>query len=188
VSITKKLLPKASRVMGIDGSTNSFAFCILEDGEPIKFGEVTFQGADIYHRLLDAKRKIRALTQEFDIDYIALEKAVMVKSADVAIKLGYIFGAMLGELLETGAVVAEVYPIQWQAFIGNGNFTAAEKIALRKEFPNKSATWYAAKTRDIRKHRTMDFFNKKFKLKIESDNVSDAFGVAWYATHKMVQQ
>lgn len=173
--------------MGIDGSTNSFAFCILDGEELVKFGEVTFTGADIYHRLLDAKRKIRAIASEFEVDYIALEKAVMVKSADVAIKLGYIFGAMLGELLETGAKVAEVYPIQWQAYIGNSNFTAAEKIQLRKDFPNKSATWYAAKTRDIRKHRTMDYFNKMFSLDIKSDNVSDAFGVAWYAAHKMVQ-
>ena len=31
---------KANRVLGIDASTNSIAFCLMEDDNPLKWGKV----------------------------------------------------------------------------------------------------------------------------------------------------
>jgi len=39
---------KASRVLGIDASTNSIAFCLMEDDKPLKWGKINF----IWHRHL----------------------------------------------------------------------------------------------------------------------------------------
>lgn len=188
MAISRLFKPKASTVMGIDASTNSLAFCIMREGEPIKWGEIFFQGADVDERMLSAKRRTRALAEEFKVDYVAIEKVVKVKSAEVAIKMSYVVGQIIGELLDAGAKqVHQVYPITWQSYIGNNNFTRAETAALKADNPGRSASWLAAKRRSIRKQRTMDFFNTKFGLELESDNVGDAFGLSWYASRELTR-
>ena len=98
------------------------------------------------------------------------------------------FGAIMGELLDNGAVVKEVAPITWQSYIGNKNLTKQEKLDMKKSFPDKSASWYNNKSREMRKQRTLDFFNTKFGIALESDNVSDAFGLAWYASQNLTER
>ena len=38
---------KANRVLGIDASTNSVAFCLMENDKPLKWGKIEFR-AQIY--------------------------------------------------------------------------------------------------------------------------------------------
>lgn len=186
MSISKALKPKAARVMGIDASTNSLAFCIMEDSIPVKWGEINFVGSDIYEKINDARAKTEALLEEFDVHFIAIEKAIMVNSAQVGIKLAYVFGTIISVIMGSGAKVVEVYPIQWQSYIGNKKMSPAEKQSIRNTFPNKSASWYKAKEREIRKNKTIDFVSKKFGISLESDNVADSFGVCYFASEEVV--
>lgn len=177
----------AKRVMGIDASTNSMAFCIMESGKPVKWGEVQFRGANVYERILDASLKMRELREEFDVHYIAIESAIVVNSVAVGIKMAYVFGAIMAELLREGADVMEVKPLVWQSYIGNKSYDRAQKLAVRTQHPGHKASWYSAEIRKRRKQFTMDYFNKKFKVGIESDNVSDAFGIAYYVSGQMIK-
>lgn len=187
MSISQALKPKAPRVMGIDASTNSIAFAVLEGEKFLYCGEINLVGADVYERIVDARRKTEVLLRHFNVGFIAIEKAVMVRSATVGLKLAMVFGTIISVLADNGATVVEVFPIQWQSFIGNKNLTIKEKAQIKKDFPGKSPTWYKAKSREIRKQRTMDYFNDKYGLGITSDNVSDAMGVAWYAAKELTQ-
>ena len=99
--------------------------------------------------------------------------------------MAYVFGAILGELLDDGVDVMEIHPITWQSYIGNKNFTNAEKAQVRKDFPNKSDNWYKGKIREIRKQRTMDFV-KSIGVSTTNDNVGDAAGLAWYAVNELL--
>lgn len=181
MSLAKLIKQKGTRVMGIDASTNSVAYAIIDNGKLVEYGEIEFSGSDIYERILDAKKKTRALRDRFNVDYISLEAAVMVRSANTGLKMAYVFGSIMSELLENGSKVIEVHPLKWQGFIGNPNLTNGEKITIRKEFPAKTDNWYRAKGREIRKERTLAWVKKQFKVLIESDNVGDAIGIAWYA-------
>jgi Holliday junction resolvasome RuvABC endonuclease subunit len=180
-----KLKKQHHKVLGIDASTNTIAFCLMEGETPIQWGEISFSGSDIYDRILDAKRKVRAFVSELDYDFIALEAAVMVRSAQTGLKMAYIFGAILGELVKDGVDVKEVHPITWQSFIGNKNFTTAEKKAVREEFPGKSDNWYKGKIREKRKQRTITFV-KSMGINTTNDNVADAAGIAWYAVKELI--
>lgn len=180
-----ELKRKHHKVLAIDASTNTIAFCLMNGNKPIKWGEITFTGADVYDRILDAKKKLRAFKDLLDYDYVVLEAAVMVRSANTGLKMAYVFGAILGELLKDGIDVIEVHPITWQSYIGNKNFTKAEKEAVRKEFPGKSDNWYKAKIREKRKQKTMDFA-KSIGVATVNDNVGDAVGIAWYAVNELV--
>lgn len=180
----------ASRVIGIDASTNSLAFAIFEDGKPVKCGEVFFKGATVFERLKDAKAKTRALVESGVLkgDYIAIESAVMVRNIQTAIDLAYVYGAIIGELMAFNPQVHKVAPISWQSGIGNPNLKKAEKEKIQKDFPGKSKTWYQNKGREIRKGRTMDIARQYFLIPSDSDNVGDAVGLALYTSDSLTKR
>jgi Holliday junction resolvasome RuvABC endonuclease subunit len=176
---------KARKVLGIDASTNSFAFCLMNDDKPVKWGEIQFEGDDVYERILDAKRKIKAFKGDLDTDFVVIEAAISVKSVHTGIKMAYVFGAIMGELLSDNVKVVEVHPITWQSYLGNKNFTKAEKAAIKNEFPGKSDSWIKGKIRERRKDKTIAFV-RTLGVETTSDNVADAAGIAWYAVNEIV--
>ena len=185
MSLAKLVKHKAHKVLGIDASTNSIAFCLMDEKTPVKWGEIHFEGADVYERILDAKRKVKAFKHELDTDFVVIEAAISVKSVHTGMKMAYVFGAIMGELLSDNIKVVEVHPITWQSYLGNKNFTKLEKAAIKNEFPGKSDNWYKGKIRERRKEKTIDFV-RGLGIDTESDNVADAAGIAWYAVNEVV--
>jgi Holliday junction resolvasome RuvABC endonuclease subunit len=171
-----------SKILGIDASTNSIAFCLMHNSHPIKWGEITFHGSNVYERLIDAKQKVKALRERLDYDTICIEAAVSVKSVATGLKMAYMFGAIMGELLYEDTEIVEVHPLKWQGFINNPNFTKSEKESVKKEFPGKTDSWYKNKIRELRKQRTINFA-KTLNISTDNDNVADAIGIAWWGSN-----
>lgn len=174
----------ASRVIGIDCSTQSLAYAVFEDGKPVLCGEVMFNGSDVYERLNDARRKTQMLVDQGVLvgDYVGMEAAIGGKSVQVTIKLSYVYGAVLSVLMQNKMEVNTVAPITWQTYIGNPNLKKDEKEQLRLDYPDQKPSWYQNKGRQIRKQRTLDFAKKFFSIPTNSDNVGDAVGVAYYVS------
>jgi Holliday junction resolvasome RuvABC endonuclease subunit len=185
MGLMSALSSEAYSVMGIDASTHSLAFAVFHDKELVKFGKINFSGNGSYERLADSQSKILALADDFDVDYIAIEKAIMVKSTDTAIKLGMAVGVIIASVLNKHTEVVEVAPISWQSFIGNNNYNKTKKGEMRREFPDRSDSWIRSEIRERRKQYTIDYFNKKFKVNIDDNDVSDAVGIAWYAVNHL---
>lgn len=178
------LKESSSSVMGIDCSTQRLAFGIITDGELVKWGLIEFDGKNVFDRIKDARKKIDALIMQFPVDYVAIESAIMVKSIQVAIKMAYVFGAVMSSLLIKDIKVVEVAPISWQSFIGNKTLTKQEKQKIKLDNPNKSASWYTNKNRLVRKDRTRQWVKNTFDLDIESDDITDSIGIAYFAWNK----
>jgi Holliday junction resolvasome RuvABC endonuclease subunit len=179
---------KAHRVLGIDASTNSVAFCLMDNNKPLKWGKIEFTGSDIYEKIYDAKVKMHAMLDELKADYIAIEGAVLVRSPDAVIKLSYVYGVVIAELMSTGAKVITISPTSWQAHIGNKNPTKMEKDKLKFENPGYADSWYKNKMRQIRKQRTVDYFNNKYNLQLDDFDVADAFGIAHYSNTVLTER
>lgn len=179
---------KANRVLGIDASTNSVAFCLMENDKPIKWGKIEFVGADIYEKIYDAKVKMHVMLDELKSDYIAVEGAILVRSPDAVIKLSYVYGVVIAELMSTGAKVITISPSAWQSYIGNKNPTKDEKEAIRVKNPGYADSWYKNKLRNMRKQRTVDYFNNKYSLQLEDFDVADAFGIAHYSNRVLTER
>lgn len=179
---------KAQRVAGLDCSTRSLAYAVW-DGGPITCGEVMFEGATVFERLKDAKKKTAELVRSgvLKADYIAIESAVMVKSVQVAIDLAYVYGAVIGELMEHNPEVHKVAPISWQSGIGNPNLKKDEKEQIKKDNPGKTATWYSNQGRKIRKARTLQIVGKYFTTG-DNDNIGDACGLAMYTAETLTHR
>lgn len=178
----------ASRVIGIDCSTNSLAFAIFEDNEPVLCGEYTFNGDNTLARLNDAKHKTRALVEAgvLKADYIAIEASVMVRNIETALELAYVYGAVMGELSEGTKNLEKVYPISWQSGIGVPNLKSHEKEQIKKDHPGKKPSWYQNKGREIRKARILEIAKEYFDIDDDSDNVGDAVGIALHVSNVRV--
>lgn len=188
MQLSKLLKQKADRVLGIDASTASVAFCLFEDGKPILMGKLPILGSDIYDKIKDANNKAKAIAKLCNPDYVAVESAIMVKSPDAGIKIAMVVGAILSVILKPETKVVTVAPISWQSYIGNNNFTKAQKLEVQSQFPGKSVTWYKSKIREMRKQKTMDFFNDKFGTSISDNDVGDAVGIAYYAYKTLTER
>jgi len=179
---------KANRVLGIDASTNSIAFCLMEDNLPLKWGKVDLVGSDIYEKIYDAKVKMNVMLNELKSDYIAVEGAILVRSPDAVIKLSYVYGVVIAELMSTGSRVITISPSSWQAYIGNKNPTKEEKSEIRLKNPGYADSWYKTQLRNMRKQRTVDYFNKKYKISLDDFDVADSFGIAHYANKVLTER
>ena len=179
---------KAHRVLGIDASTNSIAFCLMENDQPLKWGKIDLVGRDIYDKIYDAKKKMALMLDELKSDYIVVEGAVLVRSPDAVIKLSYVYGVVIAELMSTGAKVITISPTSWQAYIGNKNPTKDEKAAIRVKHPGYADSWYKNQIRNMRKQRTVDYFNKKYNLSLDDYDVADSFGIAHYANKVLTER
>jgi Holliday junction resolvasome RuvABC endonuclease subunit len=179
---------KAYRVLGIDASTNSIAFCLMENNIPLKWGKIDLEGQDIYEKIYDAKNKMSVMLEELKSDYIVVEGAILVRSPDAVIKLSYVYGVVIAELMSTGAKVITISPSSWQAYIGNKNPTKDEKAEIRKLNPGYADSWYKNKIRIMRKQRTVDYFNNKYGLSLDDFDVADAFGIAHYSNEELTKR
>ena len=179
---------QANRVLGIDASTNSIAFCLMENDVPLKWGKINLAGNDIYEKIYDAKIKMSVMLNELKSDYIVVEGAILVRSPDAVIKLSYVYGVVIAELMSTGAKVITISPTAWQAYIGNKNPTKDEKSAVRVKNPGYADSWYKTQLRNMRKQRTVDYFNSKYRLSLEDFDVADSFGIAHYANKVLTER
>ena len=188
MTLASLIKTKANRVLGIDASTTSIAFCLMENNTPIKWGKINLVGNDIYEKIHDAKNKMHTMLEELKSDYIAVEGAILVRSPDAVIKLSYVYGVVIAELMSTGASVITISPSSWQAYIGNKNPTKEEKAAIRLKSPGYADSWYKNQLRNMRKQRTADYFNKKYGLDVVDFDVADSFGIAHYANKVLTER
>lgn len=174
-------------VMGIDCSTNSLAYGVIEDDKLISHGEFFFEGSDINRRLVDVKKKMEAHKDIFDVDFIVFEKAVMVRNIQVLIKMSEFFGAVKSHILE-GSDVYQVAPMDWQRAIGNPTIRGKDKTAWAKAHPEfKTKSQLENGIRQYRKKVTMDWVKDSYGLVVDSDNISDAIGIAYFGYGKLVK-
>ena len=160
----------------------------MENNVPIKWGKVELSGNDIYEKIHNAKIKMHAMLDELKSDYIVVEGAILVRSPDAVIKLSYVYGVVIAELMSTGAKVITISPSAWQAYIGNKNPTKDEKSAIRLANPGYADSWYKNQLRNMRKQRTVDYFNNKYNLKVNDFDVADSFGIAYYGNQVLTER
>ncbi|AWN04453.1 RuvC-like resolvase [Rhodococcus phage Grayson] len=177
------------RILSVDCSTNSFAYGVIVDGKVESYGEIFFVGSELNYRLKDARLKMEALIGDFqamDIDYIAFEDVVMVKSVRTASSMAKMFGVAISILMDIGPKIILVPPLKWQESIGvtspRGN-ARKELIAERTELKTKSQI--DKYIRELRKQKIMDYVEEKSGVVTTSDNISDSIAIGYWCYELM---
>lgn len=178
---------RASRVMGVDSSTQSIAWAVYFNRSPEKFGESMLEG-DFTARLGQIRTKFDRILREQKPDFVAIEKPVMINNKDVFGKLSKVVGVLQACCAAKGIACEEVTPKVWQYDIGNNSWTRAQKLAFKKQNPGKSTAWFNAEIRKRRKQYTIDYMRDNYGVNPRNDNQADAMGVARYAYYKMTKR
>lgn len=183
-SLSNKVMHfKNHKVLGIDASTNSLAFCLMDHGAPSSWGEVQYSSSkNLFERLGSIEHRSNIVADYYsDVDFVMIEAPVKIRSTRVAISLAYSYGIVAAKFAAKGIRVNDCSPVTWQRFIGNPPFSAAEKKELKEDYPGHIPSWYTNQVRKVRKQRTIDWVKNEYGILVKSDNVSDAIGVATYA-------
>ena len=175
------------RVLGLDCSSKSAAWAIINDGELEAYGEILFVEANFNKRLQNMRKKLEDSMHVFgEIDYIGFEKAVKVRSVTTVIVLAEAFGVIKSVLMELDAPLVEVTPLAWQSYIGNPNLAGEAKKEFLDSRPELKTTSQKQKAiREYRKNKTMDFVEDKTGVRMANDNLSDACSIGLYVYEKM---
>jgi len=176
---------QSRNICAIDASTNSLAFAIFDTQEKtlITIGKITFEGSDIYQKVIDAGKKVKVF---FDIyggfEAIVIEHTVFMNSPKTAADLALVQGAILGSAGQSGTkIIGRVSPITWQNYIGNKKISKDEQLIIKSKNPGKSLSWYKAYERNLRKERTIKFVNINYDRTITDNDVADACGIGHWA-------
>ena len=170
-------------ICAIDASTNSLAFALFVGNELESIGKISFEGNNIYEKVMDAGKKVKAF---FDIyggfEAIVIEHTVFMNSPKTAADLALVQGAILGSAGQSGTkMIGRVSPITWQIFMGNGKISKEEQLLIRSQNPGKSDSYYKAHERMLRKERTIKFININYDRTITDNDVADACGIGHWA-------
>lgn len=172
-------------ICAIDASTNSLAFAIYSHGKLAKYGKITFEGNNVYEKVVDACKKSKALFSHYNVmEAIVIEHTVFMNSPKTAADLALVQGAILGGAGMTGInVIGKVSPITWQSYLGNKKLTKEEQLQIRSANPGKSASWYKAYEREFRKQRTVKLLNIIYDRQIDDYDAADACGIGHWAVN-----
>jgi hypothetical protein len=170
-------------ICAIDASTNSLAFALFVGNELESIGKISFEGNNIYEKVMDAGKKVKAF---FDIyggfEAIVIEHTVFMNSPKTAADLALVQGAILGSAGQSGTkIIGRVSPITWQIFMGNGKISKEEQLLIKSQNPGKSDSYYKAHERMLRKERTIKFININYDRTITDNDVADACGIGHWA-------
>ncbi len=170
-------------ICAIDASTNSLAFALFVGNKLESIGKISFDGDNIYEKVMDAGKKVKAF---FDIyggfEAIVIEHTVFMNSPKTAADLALVQGAILGSAGQSGTkVIGRVSPITWQNYIGNKKISKEEQLIIRAQNPGKSVSWYKAYERMLRKERSINFININYDRTITDNDVADACGIGHWA-------
>lgn len=171
--------PKAQRVLGIDPSTRSVAYCLLDGSEIVTVADEELPGSDLYERMQGAysvAERIVALKPEF----VAIESAVYVNNNKTVIKMAYFYGIVMGLLAHNEILFDDVAPITWEAWIDNPPTRRKERNAYKDANPDLSNYMVKKHFRTRRKQKTMDWVAENFDYKTDNDNIADAIAIAAY--------
>lgn len=176
-----------ARCLGVDASTKKFAWAIINDGELEQYGELFFRETVFHKRLAEARKQVEDLLPLLgEIDYIAFERAVMVRSTDTAIKMAEMFGVILSVLVDLKSKLVEVTPVAWQSWAGNPVISGKKKLELLDLHPElKSKSQIQQFIRSYRKQKTLDFVEKETGIKMANDDLGDATAIALFIQSKV---
>jgi hypothetical protein len=170
-------------ICAIDASTNSLAFSIYSYKKLDRFGKITFEGNDIYQKVIDACKKSKALFDHFNlVEAVVIEHTVFMNSPKTAADLALVQGAIIGGAGAAGVThIGKVSPITWQNYIGNKRLTKEEQIKIRSLNPGKSDSWYKSYEREFRKQRTIKLLSVIYDKEISDNDVADACGIGHWS-------
>lgn len=107
------------KIMGLDTSTTSTGYAIIENNKILKSGTIKpNKKLDSIERIIYIEKEIKRLYDEFKPDFIVIEEMVAFRNANsLRILIGLIYH-MIIEFVKKEALVVPVRPSEWRKVCG----------------------------------------------------------------------
>lgn len=173
MSLKKLVAPAPTRVMGVDASSQSFAYAVFDSKVPVEWGIVRYTGKDRFIRAVDSYYKVKALMARLDVEYILQEQAVGSVNQKTGLILAQAYGVTLPLMIENSNKYEMINPNEWQALLGKKILTPSQ---IKVKFPGEKPHFYTEKGRELRKLRNLEWVkeNLGIDLPYEANDVGDA--------------
>jgi Holliday junction resolvasome RuvABC endonuclease subunit len=170
------------RFVTVDMSSKFLAYALWDDDSLVGFGKVFPSGSSDV-AIGSVTGAVISEFKELGIQRVVYEGAFLGANVNVVKILSRTTGAMIGGFYQVGVrEFGSIPPITWQTGIGVGKSPRVEVERLRKQYPDKSASWLKNKDRNNRKQLIVDYVNEKhgLQLSIDDNDVADAIGIGDY--------
>lgn len=181
-SIVKDL--KFSRLIAIDPSSNSLAWCVLdlssERIDIISTGKIDFsKEKEMSSKLMIINNELSKVVKDFNPDKGIIEQSVYIQNFQSSRVISYIIGFSWGVLIRSCSEVRDVNPLVWKNKIGYKNVDKKVKTEFIKQYGEKNIQ---KRLKDERKERVKRIIEDKLFYSTNDSDINDALGIAlWYA-------
>lgn len=122
-----------TRVLGIDPSSNSIAWTLIEGGRPVLWGKMIFyRKSNIYDKFRMLSRMMEEIIEATDPTYACVEQMISVQNPQTTRVLSYIAGAVGYELANRGIPMEDVPPMVWKSYHGYQRILKAMNIPKKE--------------------------------------------------------
>lgn len=177
----------AKRVIGIDPSTNSLAFAVVDRNKKGKVflnykGKINFKGDPQSVKFRKISSWIERQYKDddtFNIECV-IEQTIFIQNPQTSRLMAYITGYTWGRMIQAGIPVSDIGPMTWKSWLGYKKVTKAQKEQWKEE--GLSEKDVKKKANFERKHRTRLILEDK-GIREEDDDIMDAVGIALWGVH-----
>ena len=144
------------KILGLDTSTTSTGYCVMEDGKILAYGVIKPPKAfDVIDRIIYIEDEIKSIIKAKKVEYVCIEDLVYFRNAYSTKGLAGLLMHIQIELRKKDMLVVTVRPTEWRKGIIKG------------------------RTRKEQKDSAMRYVLEKYDLYVEEDE-ADAILVARY--------
>lgn len=174
---------KASRIIAIDPSSHSLAWCVV-DLDKKKFdivatGKIDFKDKkEVSNKLSTIRRGLQDIWEDYSFRNACIEQSVYIQNFQSSRIISYIIGYSWGVLDEYCDSVVDINPLIWKNRIGYKNISKDDKKRIEIQYGSKGIQKRLTQERKDRVKRIVDAFCSG---STDDDDINDAIGIAmWY--------
>ena len=152
------------KILGLDTSTTSTGYCVMEDNKILAYGVIKpKKSLDVIDRIIYIEKEIKSIIKAKSVEYVCIEDLVSFRNAYATKGLAGLLMHIQIELRKRDMLVITVRPSEWRKGIVKG------------------------RTRRELKSSAIEYVNKKYKLKVNDDE-ADAICITEYGSNLEIEE
>lgn len=153
------------RVLGLDTSTTSTGYAVLDNDKLISYGTIkTPKKVDLIDKIIYIEEHIKQIIKAKKVEFIVIEDLAMTRSAATTKALSGLLYDLLVEFRKREILVVTARPSEWRKVCG-----------------------IKGKKRDELKQSAIKFVKQRYKIDVNDDE-ADAIGIAKFGSELEVEE
>lgn len=175
---------KYKRVMGVDSSSQGIAWAIIENEELIASGKIDLSKMkEFTHKMSFFTSEWETILEEYQPNYVYVEKSIFVKNPATARLLSYVVGSILTFTTYRGVEIDDVEPATWKAWLGYKNLSSKFVKEAKEALGATEGKKFCDKLRKSQTQRVIRHNYPSWEWEYDDHDISDAVGIALWAVN-----